>query len=285
MTDAINKTEPNNQEQENKDTTTVSLKKYQRRLIIVTGDKGGVGKSTFARGLVQTYIDGGVKFIGFDADSSNSQLLRFYGEQCNLEALDIFESGSIDIFFNDLRGKIFPKIVDGKQAQPEKLFVLELPPQSRRILQEFIERMEFLKILEEDYDTRVTMVVVISRISDSVKQLINLYEFCDNKVDYLVVKNLFFGKEQQFTRYDKSEEVKNIKATLKSQNLKFYDINMPDLIEHAYDHLDANDLTFRQGTEQIEYPAVKGRVSYWLKDFKEQLKPVKGILGLDEVEL
>ena len=29
----------------------------QRRLVIVTGDKGGVGKSTFARGLLQLYIN------------------------------------------------------------------------------------------------------------------------------------------------------------------------------------------------------------------------------------
>ncbi|MEJ1937779.1 hypothetical protein WDZ92_46905, partial [Nostoc sp. NIES-2111] len=37
-----------------------------RRLVIVTGDKGGVGKSTFARGLAQTYIDNAVKFVGLD---------------------------------------------------------------------------------------------------------------------------------------------------------------------------------------------------------------------------
>lgn len=73
-----------------------SPEQSRKRLVIVTGDKGGVGKSTFARGLVQTYLDKGQSFLGFDADSSNSQLLRFYGQHCHIEPLDIFKTGNID---------------------------------------------------------------------------------------------------------------------------------------------------------------------------------------------
>lgn len=208
----------------------------KNRLVIVTGDKGGVGKSTFARGLVQTYLDKGQRFIGFDADSSNSQLLRFYGRHCHIEPLDIFKTGNIDQFFDEMKTKANPKLGgDGEIIQPESLFLLELPPQSRRILRKFVEEMTFLETAEKHYNIRVTMVVVISRVIDSINQLIDLHSFCGNQVDYIVVKNLFFGEPDEFTRYKNSPEVEKIKEQLKSQKSPFADIKMPELIERSYD--------------------------------------------------
>ena len=258
----------------------------KKRLVIVTGDKGGVGKSTFARGLVQTYLDKGQRFIGFDADSSNSQLLRFYGRHCHIEPLDIFKTGNIDQFFDEMKTKANPKVGgDGEIIQPESLFLLELPPQSRRILRKFVEEMTFLETAEKHYNIRVTMVVVISRVIDSINQLIDLHSFCGNQVDYIVVKNLFFGEPDEFTRYKNSPEVEKIKEQLKLQKSPFFDIKMPELIERSYDYLDENSMTFRQGMEQTDLPSVKGRVTSWLRTFKEEIEQVKESLGLNNVEL
>ncbi len=258
----------------------------KKRLVIVTGDKGGVGKSTFARGLVQTYLDKGQRFIGFDADSSNSQLLRFYGRHCHIEPLDIFKTGNIDQFFDEMKTKANPKVGgDGEIIQPESLFLLELPPQSRRILRKFVEEMTFLETAEKHYNIRVTMVVVISRVIDSINQLIDLHSFCGNQVDYIVVKNLFFGEPDEFTRYKNSLEVEKIKEQLKLQKSPFSDIKMPELIERSYDYLDENSMTFRQGMEQTDLPSVKGRVTSWLRTFKEEIEQVKESLGLNNVEL
>lgn len=258
----------------------------QKRLVIVTGDKGGVGKSTFARGLVQTYLDKGQRFLGFDADSSNSQLLRFYGQHCHIEPLDIFKTGNIDQFFDEMKKKANPQVGgDGQSRQPESLFLLEFPPQSRRILRKFIEEMNFLETAEKHYNIRVTMVVVISRVIDSINQLIDLYSFCGNQVDYIVVKNLFFGESDEFTRYEKSPEVQKIKKQLEEQKSLFSDIRMPELIERSYDYLDENSMTFRQGMEQIDLPSVKGRVTSWLRTFKSEIEPVKELLGLENAEL
>lgn len=282
MTDVIN----NNKEDDKTNGKEAISQVYPNRLVIVTGDKGGVGKSTFARGLVQTYLDASRSFVGFDADISNSQLVRFYGKDCQIEPLDIFKNGNIDKFFDRLKKMINGEEDDyGQKLSAENLFLLELPPQSRIILQKFVEGMNFLETAAEDHNMRVTMVVVISRISDSVNQLINLHNFCGNRVDYLVVKNLFFGEEEEFTRYDKSEEIKSIKKELEKENTSFIQMKMPELIEHAYDYLDANSMTFKQGMEQKDLPSVKGRVTSWLRNFKEQIKPVNGLLGLNDVEL
>lgn len=253
-----------------------------RRLVIIDGGKGGVGKSMWTRGIVQAYIDKKTDFIAFDADNSNPDLLKYYGNHCRIQHLNIFKDGSIDKFFDQMKKMIYPELDKYNQKPPsESLFLLELPPQSRQIFKKFITQMEFLEIAKADYNTKVTIVVVISRVSDSVQQLIDLYSFCGSNVDYIVVKNLFFGEEEEFTRYDNSSEVKEIKQELAKKNSPFFDIKMPELIEHAYDYLDEHAYTFNQGIEQRDLPSVKGRVRNWVKTFNEQIEPVKHLLGLE----
>ena len=101
-------------------------KQWSRRLVIVTGDKGGVGKSTFARGLAQTYLDIKKEFLAFDADISNSHLSRFYGDQCLVRELDFFTEGNVDIFLDDLKELIEDSLdTEGAVIPGKSLFLLE----------------------------------------------------------------------------------------------------------------------------------------------------------------
>lgn len=253
-----------------------------RRLVIITGDKGGVGKSTFARGLLQAWIDEQQDFVAFDADVSNPQIKRFYSTECTIEPVNIFKRGQTDIFLQKLGNFIFPPnpVEEGKELiSPKSLFLLELPPQSSNILKDFVIDMELFETIKNIYQMRVTMVVVISRTLDSVNQFVNLYSYCQNNVDYVVVKNNFFGENDEFNRYNNSQVIKDIKAN--SENQKYiHEIGMPDLIEHAYDYLDQQSYSFAKGIQQNDLIAVKGRVTAWLRNFKEGIKPVRHLLGL-----
>ncbi|MEH2230627.1 MAG: hypothetical protein V7K71_13430 [Nostoc sp.] len=60
---------------------------------------------------------------------------------------------------------------------------------------------------------------------------------------------------------------------------------MPDLLEYAYDYLDEKSLTFSEGIKQKELPGVKMRVKSWLKAFKQQIYPVKHLLGLESINV
>lgn len=259
-----------------------------RRLIIVDGGKGGVGKSMWTRGFLQTCIDEKRRIVAVDADNYNPDLLRYYGkngEHCQIQQLNIFKDGSIDRFFDQVKRMMEPEPDTYNQLPPpESLFLLELPPQSRQIFKRFIEQ-EFLETAANDYDIRVTMVVVISRVSDSVKQLIDLYSFCGDKVDYIVVRNLFYGEEEEFSRYSNSSIVEEIKQELLEVGIPLFDITMPDLLEYAYDYLDEKSLTFSEGIKQKELPGVKMRVKSWLKTFKQQIYPVKHLLGLESINV
>ncbi|MBD2498339.1 chromosome partitioning protein ParA [Nostoc sp. FACHB-280] len=278
-----------------------------RRLVIVTGDKGGVGKSTFSRAMIQTYLDNNQNFAAFDADMSNPQIKRFYEAECTVMPLDIFRRGEADIsLLDELKGFIYLaeedenkslkkdliespdyNVIDSLQKDEplrpdaKSLFLLELPPQSIQFFRSFEEEMGFFKMVGKKLDMRVTMATVINRTKDSVNQFIHLRDFCGDKVDYVVVKNLFFGEKDRFERYDNCPLVKE----LKNLNKSIPEIYMPDLIAHAYDYLDENNLSFSKGIEQSKKLSVQGRVEKWMENFKKSIEPAKHLLGLADVNL
>ncbi|MBD2472162.1 chromosome partitioning protein ParA [Nostoc sp. FACHB-145] len=272
-----------------------------RRLVIVTGDKGGVGKSTFSRAMIQTYLDNNQNFAAFDADMSNPQIKRFYEAECTVMPLDIFRRGEADIsLLDELKDFIYlaeedkskslnnvidspPKDEDKQPVRPDakSLFLLELPPQSIQFFRSFEEEMGFFKMVGKKLDMRVTMATVINRTKDSVNQFIHLRDFCGDKVDYVVVKNLFFGDKDRFERYDNCPLVKE----LKNLNKPIPEIYLPDLIAHAYDYLDENNLSFSKGIEQSKKLSVQGRVEKWMENFKKSIEPAKHLLGLADVNL
>lgn len=266
----------------------VITKTVPTRFVVVHGGKGGTGKSMLTRGLLQTCIDNKRKIIAVDADNTNPDLLRYYGERgehFQIQKLNVFKDGSLDRFFDRIRKMIEPQLDTYNQPSPSSsLFLLELPPQSSQAFKKFIEQ-GFLETAANDYNIRVTIVVVISRVSDSVKQLIDLYSYCGNQVDYIVVKNLFYGEDEEFTRYNNSPIVQQIKQELLDGGTPIFDITMPDLLEYAYDYLDEKSLPFSEGIKQTELPGVKMRVRAWLKNFKAQIYTVKNLLGLESMNV
>jgi Mrp family chromosome partitioning ATPase len=271
--------ENNNKNNNNKDNP-----EQLRRLVMVTGDKGGVGKSTFARGLAQTYIDNAVKFVGLDADNSNPHLIRFYEKAANIHRLDISNSDKLDEFVDNLKELVYPKSKEsGKNQEEKSLILLETPSQFLPTLKILITEMGFLDVVNNKCKMRVTIVVVISTIIDCITQLLELYSFCGDRVDYVIVKNSFYGEAEQFAFYDSSEEIKVIEQQVKATGHDFTSINMPKLAKKSYDYLDVKNLTFRQGLEQDEYPSVFGRVLSWLNNFKGQIKPKKDLFGIEKI--
>lgn len=255
-----------------------------RRLVMVTGDKGGVGKSTFARGLAQIYIDNTVKFVGLDADNSNPHLIRFYETSANIQRLDISNSDKLDEFVDNLKELVYPKPKEsGENQESQSLILLETPSQFLATLKILIKEMGFLGVVNDKCQMRVTIVVVISTIVDCINQLLELYSYCGDNVDYVIVKNLFYGEVEQFNFYDNSQKIKEIEQQVKAKSHTFTSITMPKLAKKSYDYLDVKNMTFRQGLEQDEYPSVFGRILSWLNNFQGQIKPIKDLFGIDKI--
>ncbi|KAB8333821.1 chromosome partitioning protein ParA [Scytonema tolypothrichoides VB-61278] len=242
----------------------------QRRLVIVTGDKGGVGKSTFARGLLQLYINKDLVCLAYEADQRNPQLERHYVDKYKplIRYIDIFRKGEADKL-----------LIDIEKEKQFSLFLLDLPAQSGGFFENYVKELTFFEMLK-DVNCRVTMVSVISRVQDSVNVLEKLHELCKDQVDYVVVKNLFHGESEKFERYNDSK----IRKDMLSKGL--VEIMMPELFYLPYDFLDYYALTFNDAlTHEKTNLVIKARIKYWLADFEEKTKSAFYLLGLDKEPL
>ena len=238
----------------------------QKRLVIVVGDKGGVGKTTFSRGLLQLYINNNIPCIAYDADSRNPQLQRYYKgyHEGIVRFVDFFARGAADDLLIDLEKENFP------------IYLLDLPAQSGGFFESYVKELSFFKILESEINCKVTMVSVISRVLDSVNLLEYLHNYCHDQVNYVVVKNLFHGAEEKFERYDDSV----LRQQMKEKGL--IETSMPDLFYKPYDFLDRHSLTFNQALKHSESNIViKARISAWLTDFEQKMQVSSNLLGLD----
>nr|WP_236117314.1 hypothetical protein [Hassalia byssoidea] len=103
-----------------------------------------------------------------------------------------------------------------------------------------------------------------------------LHEYCGDRVDYVVVKNLFHGDADKFERYQDSE------TRTKLWEAGAVEVLMPDLFFKPYDYIDEKNLPFSAVLESKEANIViKSRVSAWLKEFEQNVLVAGQLLGLE----
>jgi len=101
----------------------------------VGGEKGGVGKSVFARLLSQYFLDRQRPHVGLDADQSHPTLTRYYADFTRGLNLDHFES------IDQVMEKAMENDVD---------VLVDLPAQSQRFLDRWMEDNAVLELTEEE---------------------------------------------------------------------------------------------------------------------------------------
>jgi hypothetical protein len=229
----------------------------QKLLTFVTGDKGGVGKSFFARTLAQHKIDTKQPFRAFDIDPVNPNLHQFYAEHTT--ALDIDEEGALDAIRNAL------------DAHPQ--FLVDC---AARSIVELDGWFHDLGIIEEKKGLHlaITFVFVITPDKSCTAIMSDALERFGHDARYLVVKNLAMGRD--FSIYDQSK--------LRERLLKEYDakeIILPRLLERTVVLLDRNDLDFGSALSgPLTASADRSRVTGFLNQVYAQLEKVKERLTL-----
>lgn len=235
-----------------------------KRVICVTADKGGTGKSTCSRGFADIYLRRDLKVLLYDCDKRNSQLFRHYNNAHPVNRLDIFSRGGADSLLDDL------------ESEKPEIVLVDLPAQAG----EAFERQEKeLRLFDDakELGYSSTVVSVLSRVKDCVNSLRLLIEHCDDRCDYVVVKNLFYGEEHKFARYNGSNTRQEV---LKRGGIE---IVMPDLFDTAYDFVDENSLTFRDALQSSTASrANRSRVHSWLTQVEAEMQRAGEYLGLGE---
>lgn len=146
--------------------------KATRTIVFVGGDKGGVGKSTVARTLLEFYQQQKVDLLVFDGDDTNPTLTRFYKQAVRLS------TRSAEGF-----DPLLAKLEGGPAVQ-----LVDLGAGSSIALKQFVDRVGFLDLAQE-YGVKVTFVFVLAPTKDSIKLLNVLSEQYGDRIDYVVARN------------------------------------------------------------------------------------------------
>ncbi|MFW1678002.1 hypothetical protein ACFVYJ_09495 [Pontibacter sp. JAM-7] len=139
----------------------------------VGGEKGGVGKSVLSRLLSQYFIDRNLPFVGLDADQSHATLSRFYAEFSQPINLDYFESTDA---------------IMEVAVETDHHVVVDLPAQSERFLDKWIEENGVLEMCEEMNLPFVYWYIVDDGM-DSAKLLENFLQKYGSRMRCVVIKN------------------------------------------------------------------------------------------------
>lgn len=176
-----------------------------KRAIFVMSQKGGSGKTTFSRALLDHLRFGrGMAVAAFDADGQVGQLLQYYGARDAEGRLAAPQDplrgvGVFDLRRREERGLVVDALDLGAQT-----LLFDFPAGCLDDLTGVLGRGGIGPVLDE-YDRegyRVTVAVVVSNVQSSAGNVLAAMEVFRDRVDYVAVKNLFYGKPEDFLFFD-----------------------------------------------------------------------------------
>ena len=155
-----------------------------KNVIIVSGDKGGVGKSLIARVVAEMihFRCGGASLAMIDGDSGNPHLMRFTQSIGMPELADVTEFQGVEKIMTDIEA-----------AEDGTTFVVDLPANATKHLSDsvFMFEMLFQAGLAE-----LNIVWALDTDRGTVEQLEAFAKQIENvPATFTVVKNRAFGTE------------------------------------------------------------------------------------------
>lgn len=188
-----------------------------KRFVIVFGSKGGLGKSAYARFVLDECIRLNLNYCAYDADQENPDLYRYYhaaGKGVELaNFLDVGAAG---------------ELLENMSVNAPDLVLLDLPASSGNGTREIFEKFGLLETAVE-LGYRITLLCVINTDDPVLASIAAMAEYCQDKVDYVIVKNLCWGKAEEFKLWDNG----NLKPKIINQ-LKGKEIEMPAIDPSAF---------------------------------------------------
>jgi len=214
-----------------------TVEKHATKIHLIDGEKGGVGKSLFARVLIQYFMDKKYPFLAVDADRSNPDVSRIYESVCR-EAL--FSEDEKKFYEAD---KIFEWAFDNS-------IIVNLPAQVYPVVTSWIEKNNLIELGKQSQITFCKWFVCTGGY-DSVQLFLKSVQHFDKKIAHVLVRN--FGLEDDWSSVEEMEEVQNV---IKKYDVKV--IDFPKFYSRERNAIDARGITFELARNSQEF-GVLGR--------------------------
>ncbi len=220
---------------------------------LIDGEKGGVGKSFFARVLMHYLAQEKISdFVLVDADNTNPDVSQVYGGQC------------INFSENELKAYAADRIVE--LALNQSVFV-NLPAQVYPIVKDWIINNDLIALGEtEEANIKFIKWFVCTGASDSVKLFEESHKDFGEKITHVLVKNYSFTPDWS-------------NVSINVEEGKFRSVKFPKLSPLERDSIVRSGLTFAKALESNDIKILgRQRLRNFLHEVSQELNSVKDLL-------
>ena len=201
-------------------------------LHLVTGDKGGTGKTFLARTLAQYFVDMGIELALFDADRCNPLFKKIY-QNAGCGEIIVSESKEYE---NDARPAYLSAM--------KKTTLVDLPAQVINALKKWFEKNSLFE-MAEDHGVDFTIWFVSNGEEYSLELFSEYLSYFQGRVNYVLVKNLHFCGEDGWILL---EENKYLQQKMNEYGVKI--VNLPSFeLDSCRQMIGKLGLTFGAATQ------------------------------------
>jgi hypothetical protein len=255
--------------------------------------KGGVAKTTINRATTEVtryhlFAPGGYRVVAMDGDGDNGQFAWFLGTRDEDGHLALDQDPAIGVGFFDARSSRERGIVLDMAEREEELLVFDLPGGALSDMAELNETLTARDVVDAHRacGRRFVVLLPITPLLASISSVLTAIELFGPDADYLVIKNMAAGKEEDFVLWQDGILNRHghhiggkARAALEAANGRV--LELPALNAGIYARIDALGLSFTDALSSPLLP-LSQRLSCrrWLHAWTEQLDTIADWLAL-----
>lgn len=206
---------------------------FDKRLLVVMGGKGGVGKTLLCRILFFYFLQAKLDFAPFDADRENPEFHTVHA--ASEPVVRLFD------FLNIQQTKLF--ITHLAQQQPQTVLI-DMPAASSFGVREQVQRFDLLNVVaEETLGYRMTVISVLNNNTFTIASFSEMMEEFGPGADYVAVLSEMWKDDDNFDLWYNSPERQRFEA------LGGIEIRMPLLEITSFQSLHKASLPFSRAGE------------------------------------
>ncbi len=213
-------------------------------LILVGADKGGVGKTTVSRALLDFFARKNVLTRAFDTENPRGTLKRFYPN-----IAEIIDLGNVADQM---------KVLDTMDTANVPVTVVDLKAGNMSYALDMFERIGVLEAARAGA-FNLGLFHVIGPSIASLDEIAEIAHYLPG-VNYVVARN--FINETNFFEWDAATQRKYFAAIPKAQ-----EIAVPKLNEMAYEQVDLSGVTFKDFIDNHAADGSPGKFSFVLRGY------------------
>lgn len=259
-----------------------------KRLVLVSGQKGGVGKSTFARILLDSLRRRGRSVAAFDGDGAVGHLLQYYGEKQNGQ-LALRQHPLLGVEGYDLRHRRDRERLLESLHVDASVLLHDLPAGALSSITEAVDvtGQSALALVDaaKQMGYGTTVVIVINTDKASARAVETTIKTFGDKARYVVVKNLNGCILDDFIIYDGFSDATGRRigggARPLAESVKAKELVMPEIYRTTAVKIDLWSLRFSDAADDPHmHIQDRTRISQWMAIMDAEIDKAGKRLGV-----